>query len=278
MNYRGFTAQELETEYSPSSMVGGDITPYLTAYRTLSAVQRDLLPVRENLQFGPEDGNLLDFFPAIGGDAPLHVFIHGGYWQALSHRESSSMAGFITQTGSAFATLNYTLAPDARLGQMAKECSDALVWLASQRAELGFDATRVTISGHSAGAHLASLVVSRFGTQLNAAGIEIENLILISGIYDLEPIAQTSINSALGLTSTEIQDLSPMTDLPTAAKKVTVLVAQNDTAEFNRQSRDFAEALRKSGANVAFEQKRGMHHFDVILHASTFLPSEQNAP
>ncbi|MCK0141083.1 alpha/beta hydrolase [Aliiroseovarius sp. F20344] len=269
--YRGFTSEELEKEYSPSSMVGGDITPYLTAYKTLSAEQRDLLTVRENLKFGPSETHLLDFFPAVDADAPLHVFIHGGYWQALSHRDSASMAGFVTQSGSAFATLNYTLAPDARLDQMAKECCDALVWLAKQRSELGFDATRITLSGHSAGAHLASLVASRFEEVLQIAGIEIKNLILISGIYDLEPIAETSVNDPLQLTPSEIEQLSPLAHVPTSAQKVSVLVAELDTAEFVRQSREYAEKLRKNGVNVSFELKQGMHHFDIILHAETFL-------
>lgn len=271
MKYRGFTSEELEKEYSPSSMVGGDITPYLTAYKTLSAEQRDLLTVRENLKFGPGETHLLDFFPVEDANAPLHVFIHGGYWQALSHRDSASMAGFLTQSGSAFATLNYTLAPDARLGQMAKECCDALVWLAQQRSALGFDATRITLSGHSAGAHLASIVASRFEETLENAGIEIETLILISGVYDLEPIAETPVNDPIQLTAAEIEQLSPLGYVPTVAKKVRVVVAEHDTAEFIRQSREYAEKLRKNGVNVSFELKNGMHHFDIILHASTFL-------
>lgn len=199
MNYRGFTLAELEQEYSPSSMIGGDLTPQLLSYRALSKTARERLEVKENLPYGPDPAQVLDFFPATQAGAPLHIFVHGGYWQALNQRDSAMMAPAIVKSGAAFATLNYTLAPEARLSQMIAECRDALLWLASQAGQLGFDPTRVVISGHSAGAHLVAMLLSKYGAEIAEAGLTIERVILISGVYDLEPIALTSVNEPLQL-------------------------------------------------------------------------------
>ncbi|WP_170575272.1 alpha/beta hydrolase [Ruegeria atlantica] len=271
MLYRGFTREELDQEYSPSSMIGGDLTPYLDSYAALSAQHRAQLEVKENLSYGDSPEQVLDFFPARVTNAPLHVFIHGGYWQALSHRDSAMMAPAIVENGKAIATLNYTLAPTARISDMITECRDALVWLASQADTLGFDPSRITLSGHSAGAHLATMVMATSANELARARLRVRDVILISGIYDLEPISLTPVNDPLQLTPVEVHDLSPILHLPTPGPRYHVTVAERDTPEFIRQSRDYADLLRKTGHSVSFDLKKGMQHFDIIMHPGTFL-------
>ncbi|WP_171097911.1 alpha/beta hydrolase [Ruegeria sp. HKCCD7255] len=271
MLYRGFSQDELEQAYSPSSMVGGDISPYLASYAALSAQARTNNTVRENLRYGDAPTQVLDVFPARDANAPLHVFIHGGYWRALSQRDSAVMAPAVVDAGQSFATLNYTLAPDARLPQMISECRDAMLWLAQEAQALGIDPRRITLSGHSAGAHLAAMVMATSADALAKAGLRVREVILISGIFDLEPISLVSVNEPLQLTPVDIHDLSPILHLPTPGPHYHVTVAEHDTPEFIRQSRDYAEALRKAGHSVSFELQRGMQHFDIIMHPKTFL-------
>ncbi|MBY6083662.1 alpha/beta hydrolase [Ruegeria arenilitoris] len=271
MLYRGFTQAELEREYAPSSMIGGDLAPYLAAYSALSAQARAQLTVQETLGYGDTPAQVLDFFPARAPGAPLHVFIHGGYWQALSQRDSAMMAPALVQGGQAFATVNYTLAPDARLGQMVDECRTALMWLAIRAKSLGFDASHVTLSGHSAGAHLAAMVMATSADQFARIGLRVREVILISGVYDLEPISLTPVNDPLQLTPVELHDLSPTLNLPAPGPRYRVTVGERDTGEFIRQSRDYAEALRKTGHAVSFDLQPGTHHFDIILKDGTFL-------
>ncbi len=273
MTYRGFSPDELERQYSPSVMVGGDISHYLAAYADMSAAARVELEVLENLKYGNLKSNILDFFPASEANAPLHVFVHGGYWQALSQRESALVAKPLVRAGQAFATLNYTLAPKARLDEMITECGRALLWLAERAEKLGFDPGRITLSGHSAGAHLAAMALYRFGEDLKQTDLVIRDLVLISGIYDLEPIAQTSVNKPLQLTDKDIASLSPIHHLPPADVRTRVTVAERDTREFIRQSRDFAALLRKAGRDVSFDVQKGMHHFDIIMHPDSFFPA-----
>lgn len=273
MLYRGFTQPELEQEYSPSSMIGGDLTPYLDSYAALSAQARARLEVREDLAYGDTPAQVLDFFPAKGAGAPLHVFVHGGYWQALSQRESAMMAPAMIEAEQSLASLNYTLAPDARIGDMIAECRAALLWLAANAFSLGFDPSRVTLSGHSAGAHLVSMVMATSADALARAGLRVRDVILISGIYDLEPIRLTSVNDPLQLTPVEVHDLSPILHLPAPGPRYRVTVAERDTPEFVRQSRDYADLLRKGGHSVSFDLQKGRQHFDIIMRADTFLPT-----
>ncbi|WP_171236371.1 alpha/beta hydrolase [Ruegeria sp. HKCCA6837] len=271
MLYRGFTQAELDQEYSPSSMIGGDLTPYLDSYAALSAQHRAQMEVIGNISYGDATAQVLDFFPAKGAGAPLHVFIHGGYWQALSQRDSAMMAPALIEAEQSFATLNYTLAPNARIGEMVEECRDALLWLATNASDLGFNPSRITLSGHSAGAQLVSMVMASSANELARAGLRVRDVILISGIYDLEPISLTPINDPLQLTPVEVNDLSPTRHLPRPGPRYHVTVAERDTPEFIRQSRDYAEQLRKAGHSVSFDLKSGMHHFDIIMHPGTFL-------
>ncbi|MCX8952050.1 alpha/beta hydrolase [Ruegeria sp. NA] len=253
-------------------MIGGDLSPYLASYKVLSAQARADYPVRENLAYGDSPVQVLDFFPARDDKAPLHVFIHGGYWQALSQNEASLMAPGLVEHGQACATVNYTLAPDARVGDMIDECRDALLWLAAKAGKLGFDPSRITLSGHSAGAHLAAMVMATSSDALAKAGLRVRDVILISGIYDLEPISLMSVNDPLQLTPVEVNDLSPIRNLPRPGPRYHVSVAERDTGEFIRQSRDYAERLRKAGHSVSFMLAQGMHHFDIIMHSDAFLP------
>jgi len=105
-SYRSMPRAMLEREYSPSSMVGGDISGYLAAYAERSAKARRDFPCREDVRYGGSQAEVLDFFPAPVRDAPLFVFVHGGYWQELSQKESAPMAAQLLAAGFAFATLN----------------------------------------------------------------------------------------------------------------------------------------------------------------------------
>ena len=270
MSFRGFSPDELEREYSPSSMIGGDYSRYLQQYVSLSDDARRSFGARTDLRYGAKPSQVLDYFPGPGPSVPLHVFIHGGYWQALSQAESSAMAPAIVASGAAFASLNYTLAPAAHLGEMVAECRAALAWLAADAAGLGFDPTHVTVSGHSAGAHLAAMVAAEPGDLTTESGLTFDRFILISGIYDLTPIRMTSINEPLGLSEDDVEALSPMGKTPAVDAVMKVVVGERDTREFIRQSRDYATFLIGKGFETTFEIAKDRHHFDIILDPATF--------
>ena len=237
--WRAWPRPVLEREYSPSSKVPGGYGPFSVAYRQRSVAALATVPVRRDLAYGPGRDETLDLFPAAPGDdgrlAPLVVFLHGGYWQELSKLDASFAAPGLVASGVALAAVDYTLAPHASLERIVDQARRAVGWLSVNGASLGVDPSRIVVSGHSAGAHLAAKAAERL-PRATIAG-----LVLIGGVFDLRPIARTSINDALGLDEAEAARLSvtPRASLPPAA----VIWGIDETDEFRRQSR----ALRPRG-------------------------------
>ncbi len=260
MSWRELSAAEREREYSPSSAIGGDYQPFLRAYAERSAMARARRPQQLNQVFGSNGKLVLDLFVPSGlaTPPPLLLFIHGGYWQELSKEDSSFAANDCVERGFAFAAVDYTLAPQASVAQMVAECDEALTWLAHQAPRLGFDGQRIVLAGSSAGAHLAAMLALQ--TRQRVAAV-----VLVSGIYELEPLLGTCINDALNLSQDSAHALSPALKSVQGFPPSIVCWGEVETAEFKRQSRDFAAQLQAAAAPVQSFEVPGRNHFDVIL-------------
>jgi len=239
---------DLETQYSPSSRAGGSADPYLADYRARSATARAQLGSRV-VEVG--EGTLL---VAADAPAPLLVFVHGGYWQALSAQESMYLATGAVAQGWSFAAIEYTLAPAATVPTMIGECRAALAALARSIAPTG-----AVLAGHSAGAQLAAMV-----SLANSAPFPIERTVLVSGVFDLRPLVGTTVNAPLHLDEAEAAQLSPMLLPVRGGARAVVAWGDNDTEAFATQSRDYAAHLAAGGAIVESLECAGRHHFDIV--------------
>lgn len=266
-NWRALKTAQRERAYSPSSCIGGHYQPFIAAYAERSAAARARLPGWQEHPYGQASSQRLDLFlptaampPQATGRLPaLLVFIHGGYWQELSKRESVFAAADAVDQGLAFAALDYTLAPTASVAEMVRECQQALRWLQQHAQRLSFDAQRIVVAGSSAGAHLAAMCA------LPQYANAIKGAVLVSGIFELEPLVGTSINAALGLTPATSRAISPAL-LPLAGFPPSVVCwGAIETDEFKRQSRDFAAALQRAGTRCEAFEVPQRNHFDIIL-------------
>jgi arylformamidase len=262
--WRDLDAATREREYSPSSCIGGNYQPFVAAYARRSRQARAATPGRLDLRYGPGAAHRLDLFVPPrdrGPDAPpLLVYIHGGYWQELSKDDSSFAATDCVRQRIAFAALDYTLAPAATVAQMVDECRSALAWLHANAAELGFDPKRIVVAGSSAGAHLAAMtaIASEGDARVSAA-------ILVSGVYEVEPLVGTSINDALALDARAARAISPAL-LPLAGFPPSIVCwGAIETAEFKRQGREFAARLQAAGTACRVFEVPERNHFDVVL-------------
>ena len=265
LNWRNWPLAEREREYSPSSCVAA-IEPFLNEYVARSRDAETRFRCQKNLLWGERPDEIFDYFPAASTDAPLLVYFHGGYWQEHSKDESLFAAPDCVGNGIAFAAIDYTLAPQASVGFIVEQCRRAIASLYRQAAALGFDARRIYVSGNSAGAHLAAmLLVAGWQAAYGLSDDAVVGAVLLSGIYDLEPLMGTYIDAALHLTGEDVAALSPMR--LTLSRPVLTIVAwgDNETAEFKRQSRAFAAALIGSGFPVSAFELRGANHFDIVF-------------
>lgn len=254
--YRGMDAPAVERAYQPAFTVP-DLGAVVRSYAERGVAARAAVP-HHRIAYGDHPDEWLWYAPAPEPDAPLVAFLHGGYWRRLSADDGCLLAPGAHAAGYGFASVNYTLCPAAPLEQLVEQSTRAAAFLRS--ALLGHDPGRVQLAGHSAGAHLAAMVA--------LADEQLAGLVLVSGVYDLTPILFTTINDDVRLSPADAERLSPMARLDGHHHRAGVVVAwgERDTAEFARQSRDFAAGWSATPGNevpVVLEAP-GRHHFDVI--------------
>lgn len=210
------------------------------------------------LPYGPGKREVIDLFeaaPQAGQDhAPIVVFIHGGYWQALDPSWFSWVAPAFLAQGISLAIPGYDLCPAVWLGRIVAQIREVATLL---RARTG---VRPVVTGHSAGGHLSACMLSE--GKASAA-------VSISGVFDLRPLVQTSLNDALGLDTNGAAALSPLFWPPPnggapGGTELDCIVGGAETAEFIRQSRDMAEHWGSKGADTRFEVLDGLNHFTVL--------------
>jgi arylformamidase len=224
--------------------------------------ERDAAAFREThgnaefgLAYGPSPRQALDiFWPGSGRDAPLAIFVHGGYWQRLDRGLFSHLAAGLTAHGVAVALPSYDLCPAVSVAAIVREVRAAAAFLHARHRR------RMLAIGHSAGGHLAAMLLATPWPRV-APGLP-ENLIAaalpISGLFDLPPLVETTINNALGLDVAEAARLSPAR-LPAPGRALHAVVGGEEGVEYTRQSRLIAESWGGS-----WEAVPGANHFTVI--------------
>lgn len=153
---------QLDHDYSARRTVSGaEFDAIIAQYLSQSQAARDLPGSRTDLVFDPALGLKLDLFGTAPGELrPLVLFIHGGYWRALSKEHSAFMAPMLAARGIASAAPDYRLAPAANMDDIVGDCRRALAWLWHNATDLGIDRHRIVVTGSSAGGHLAGALAS----------------------------------------------------------------------------------------------------------------------
>ncbi|KAM6050813.1 kynurenine formamidase isoform 1-T1 [Chlamydotis macqueenii] len=269
--WRDMSAEALEEQYSPSRWsprLGSDAVIEAHVAATAAGTRRARAAARTSLHvpYGGGEREALDiYFPADpAGTFPVLVYIHGGYWQCLSKDESGFVAPPLVSRGVAVAAVGYNTAPKGHMDDMVLQVRRSLAFLVER-----YSGVRgIYLCGHSAGAHLAAMALSTDWTEYGVVP-DIKGAVLVSGVYDLEPLLHTYVNDALDMSREVAQRNSPMLHVTppvpaAAACEVLVAVAQHDSPEFRRQSQEYSQALRAAGWSVSMLDLAGVDHFDII--------------
>ncbi|MBL4612329.1 MAG: alpha/beta hydrolase [Emcibacter sp.] len=259
--------ETLTKEYSPSSCID-DVMVYIRQYEDQSRMADEKYgsQCHRNIKYGPAERAHMDIFAPKGrGPFPVHIFIHGGYWQELSKAESLFAAPNFLNHDIIFIALDYTLAPQASLYQIVDEVRQGVLWCLNNIADYNGDNQNITLSGSSAGAHL---VAETLGMDWTAQGYDtypIKGACEVSGIYDLRPLVPTYVNDPLHMTVKDATALSPLFHIPEKACPVIFSVGGNETNEFKRQTHDYQAAWKKAGHEATIVDMSAFNHFDIIL-------------
>lgn len=249
--YRDLDQAALDAQYNLRARVPEHVD-FLARWAADSAAVRRSVPCQIDVRYGPGRLQTLDVFPAANSSAPLLVFIHGGYWRSLDKSDFSYLAPGFVEAGVTFVAVNYDLAPQTTLDDMVEEVQDAVAWIVANARTLGGDAGAVVLAGHSAGAHLAAMAMTRHAVQ---GGV------VLSGVFDLEPVRLTPyVNDDLRLDAESARRNSPLYLRPAQPAPLVVAVGEAESEEFIRQSGDFAIAWNAARA----VELPGMHHFSAV--------------
>lgn len=258
--YRDFTTQEeIDAQYNPTAAVP-EAPAIIEGWTARSARARTAPGVRLGEKYGPTREEYLDIFPA-GPAAPVHLFVHGGYWRRFSAREHSFVAPVLNAAGIAVVVVNYALCPVVTIDEIVRQVRAAIAWTHANAASFGGDPKRLSVSGHSAGGHLTAMALSTdwpgyydLPADLVRAGVA------ISGLFDLAPFPFSYLQPALQLDWAQVHRNSPIRHVPADGPPLVVAVGGAESAEFRRQSRDYAAARPGS----RYVELPGKNHFTVL--------------
>ncbi|RWA67329.1 alpha/beta hydrolase [Mesorhizobium sp.] len=220
-----------------------------------SAAARSSLICQRNVVYGAHPREVFDLFPA-GERAPLVVFVHGGYWQSLDKDRYSFVASVLVGRGFSVALPSYPLAPETPIETIVTGIG---AFLPAILRALPTPPAFWIATGHSAGGHLAATLAMRSPM----ASVPLAACVPISGIFDVEPLAETSLNAALGLDRERAARISPIR-WPVPHCRLAAIVGTDETQEFREQSQRFSSYWSDSGQHAELVPMHGKNHYTIL--------------
>lgn len=262
--WAGLSPEEHEAQYNPQRSV----PDYQAAQRRREPLNEAALTIsgrNADIAFGSGDLHRLDLYmPSGPGPHPVHAFLHGGYWRAQDKRNFAFIAPLLVQRGVTVAVLNYDLCPAVTLDGTVASALAGMEWLGRHIAGHGGDPARITLSGHSAGAHLTAAALA---TDWSARGLPadlIKGALMISGIFDPGPAMRTTVNAEIRLTEKialrhDYERIAPRTHCP-----AWIMAGGEEPWHWIDQSLRYAQHLRRHGMKPGLIVSPGFHHFDIM--------------
>lgn len=263
--YRDFTSQEeIDQQYNVELSVP-DFTIYADLYINESARARKELNCHLDMRFGPTVEETVDIFPAEDPNAPILVFIHGGYWRILSSKEFSLVAHAPVAAGYTVVVTNYSLCPKVTISEITRQSRAALAWLYQTDFEFNGNRNEIYVSGHSAGGHQTGMLLNTdWENEYGLPADIIKGGLSISGLFDLSPLRYSWLQPKLLLTHEIIQQQSPQFHIPDKAPQLSLTVGGDEPPEFQRQSADYHKAWSAKGLKSIHAPLKGKNHFDAL--------------
>jgi arylformamidase len=235
-------------------------------YATNSDAVRARLGAPRRYSYGPSAVEALDVYATKRANAPVNIFIHGGAWRGGLARDSGYAAELFVHAGAHYVVPDFINVVEAggSLMAMAEQVRRAVAWVYRNAQTFGGDANRIYVSGHSSGGHLAGVVLTTdWRKEFGLAADLVKGGLCCSGLFDLKPVRLSFRSSYVKFTDEIEQALSPQRHLDKLNAPLVLAYGTLETPEFQRQSRDFAAAVKAAGKPVELLVGEGYNHFEM---------------
>ena len=256
---------ELDAAYDQSAYAP-NLQQIVKRYATNSEGVRGRLGAPLRLAYGPTPIEGLDVYRTKRPNAPINIFIHGGAWRGGLARNFADAAELFVHAGAHYVVPDFINVIEAKgsLMPMAEQVRRAVAWVYRNARSFGGDPDRIYVSGHSSGGHLAGVVlVTDWRKDFNLPVDTVRGGLCCSGMFDLRPVRLSARSSYVKFTDETEQALSSQRHLDKLNAPVIVAYGTLETPEFQRQSRDFAAAVKAAGKPVQLLVGEGYYHFEI---------------
>ena len=256
---------ELDAAYD-QSVYAPLIRQILKRYASSSNETRARLGAPKRLSYGPTAVEALDLYPAKAPNAPIFVFVHGGAWRSGVAKDYAYPAELFVNAGVNYIALDFidVGAANGDIGVMADQVRRGIAWAYQNAASYGGDARRFYVGGHSSGGHLCGVALTTdWHKDFGLPADMIKGGLCMSGIYDLKPVRLSKRSSYVKFTDAMEESMSSQRQIEKLRAPIIVTYGTNETPEFQRQSRDFAAAVKAAGKPVEVVEAQNYDHFEM---------------
>ncbi len=269
--WRGMDQHELDKAYTQSPYAP-NMRQVIARWRTNSEIVRRHLGEPLRLAYGATPIEFLDLYRTSRSNAPIHIYIHGGAWRQGKAENYGFLAELFVNAAAHYVVPDFDWVQDAgdSLFPIADQVRRAVAWVYLNAGEFGGNADRLYVSGHSSGGHLAGVILTTdWEKEFGLPPDVVKGGLCCSGMFDLKPVRLSSRGDYIDFTDKMEHLLSPIRHLDKLRAPLVVAYGTLETPEFQRQSRDFAAAVERTGKPVKLIVADGYNHFEIIETLAT---------
>jgi arylformamidase len=255
--YKSYNQEQLNDQYNTRLQVP-DYASYFDRWGSVSRQTAEQNTILKDISFGDHPEERLDIFPSKIHHSKTLVFIHGGYWHLLDKAMFHFLAGHFLKYNVTTVLINYPLAPRSSIDEIVASCRKALRWLHDNVIRYNGDPTDLYLLGHSAGGHLASMLLVEQEAKF------IQAVISLSGVFRLEPVMQSYLNDSIGMDRENAIKNSPVFLNPANDCPLLLVTGTDESDEFKAQSEELYESWKGKNSNIEILKVPQKNHYSIL--------------
>ena len=255
--YKQYGQEQLNDQYN-TRLQSPDYANYFDRWERLSRQTAEHHTILRDIPYGDHPKERLDIFPSKIPHSKTLVFIHGGYWHLLDKAMFHFLAGHFLNYNVTTVSMNYPLAPLSSIDEIVSSCRKSLRWIHDNIINFNGDPTQLFLLGHSAGGHLASMMLVEEEAKF------VQAVISLSGIFRLEPVMLSYLNDSIGMDRENAIKNSSVFLSPTNDCPVLLVTGTEETDEFKAQSEELYQCWKSKNSNLEILQVPQRNHYSIL--------------